>query len=108
MAAQKTTLSRMKITPVLLALVLVSLTGCSTTKPANGKTSSTSLPETVLITYHVKPGKEEELKQVLSRAWEIYRREHLVFASPHVIVQDKENEKPRIVEVFTWVSHDAP
>jgi len=41
------------------------------------------LPETVLITYHVKPGKEADLEEVLRRGWKIYRKEHLVFARPH-------------------------
>ena len=62
----------------------------------------------MFITYHVKAGKEEEMIQVLSRAWEIYRRERLVFSEPHVIVQTRQNGKPRFMEIFTWVSHDAP
>ncbi|SPE60376.1 hypothetical protein SBV1_410070 [Verrucomicrobia bacterium] len=48
-------------------------------------------------------------QELLSRAWEIYRKEHLVFDQPHVIVQDKESgDKPRFIEIFTWVSHSAP
>jgi len=66
-------------------------------------------PETVLVTYHVKSGKEADFQELLSRAWGIYRKEHLVFAQPHVIVQDKESgEQPRFIEIFTWVSHSAP
>jgi len=88
---------------------IVSLTACSTTTSHQQQASSKSDPETVLVTYHVKSGKESEFQEVLASAWEVYRKEHLVFAQPHVIVQDKETEdKPRFVEIFTWVSHSAP
>ena len=35
--------------------------------------------ETVLITYHVVPGKEQELTKLLAKAWDVYRQEELVF-----------------------------
>lgn len=100
----------MKITRYFFVLLLASLTACSTTTV---KTSDSSAPkdspEAVLITYHVKPGKEAALEEVLRREWEVCRREHLVFAQPHLIIRDKENgDKTRVVEVFTWVSHSAP
>src|SRR5947207_2201765 len=98
----------MKTAYLLLAVSLVACAGCSTSPPArNG--SATSNPETVLVTYHVKPGKEAEFQAVLSRAWEVYRSEHLVFTETHVVVQDSENGgKPRFVEIFTWVSRSIP
>ena len=45
-------------------------------------------PETVLITYRVKPGNESEFEQVLAQAWTIYRQERLVHAWPHIVVRD--------------------
>jgi hypothetical protein len=85
----------------LFAVSLLILCGCSTmhqTGDAEGDS------ETVLVTYHVKPGRESELAATLSRAWQIYRTEHLVFAKPHVIVRNTEDgDKTRFVEVFTWV-----
>ena len=92
-----------------LALLLpVLLWGCSTARPPRD-TAAQSPPETVLITYHVKPGREAELEKILSRAWEIYRQERLVFAEPHVIVRDQgKSGQPRMIEIFTWISHDAP
>jgi hypothetical protein len=103
---QMTTLFRMKSSYLAFALSLALLTGCAITKP-EGKNSSG--PETVLITYRVKSGSEAEFEQVLSQAWQIYRKEHLVFAHPHVIVRDKDSGgKTLFVEIFTWVSHDAP
>ena len=96
----------MKTTYWLFAVLLLALTGCSTTRYASNAKAD---PETVLITYHVKPGKEAELQAVLSRAWEIYRREHLVFAEPHIVLRETEDgNKRRVIEVFTWVSHAAP
>jgi hypothetical protein len=97
----------MKILHLAFIAFLIPLAACSTAqvKPDESKDS----PETVLITYHVKPGKEAEMAAVLRRAWEIYLREHLVFSDPHIIVRDAEKDgKPRMVEIFTWVSHSAP
>jgi hypothetical protein len=57
----------------------------------------------------VKAGKEAELRQVLSRAWETYRRDRLVLAEPHIIVRDTDAAgQPRFVEIFTWVSRSIP
>ena len=88
------------------ALALILLAGCATAKPGN---DADARPETVMVTYHVKPGSEAEMEQMLSQAWQIYRREHLVFAQPHIIVRDRDADgKTRFVEIFTWVSHTAP
>ena len=46
--------------------------------------------ETVLITYHVIPGKEKTLQELLATVWDIYEKEHLVFSQPHVVVRQKE------------------
>jgi hypothetical protein len=91
------------------ALLLASLTACSTMQHRPHEASDPKKsPETVLITYHVKPGKEVEMEAVLRREWEIYQKENLVFA-PHLVLRDKDaGDKPRLVEVFTWVSHSAP
>jgi antibiotic biosynthesis monooxygenase (ABM) superfamily enzyme len=96
-----------RITCFLSALAVISLTACSTTNRTHHG-SAKSDPETVLITYHVKSGKEAEFQAVLWRAWQIYRTEHLVFAEPHIILRDMEGDKTRFVEIFTWVSHAAP
>jgi len=101
-----TTLLPMKPSQAALVLALILSAGCATPKE-EPKNSSGS--ETVLITYRVKAGDEAEFEQVLSQAWKIYRQEHLVFAQPHLIVRDKETGgKTRFVEIFTWVSQDAP
>ena len=98
----------MKITHFLLAALLVPWIACSTTQRESDRSSGGD-PEMVLVTYHVKSGKEDELQDVLARAWKIYRKEHLVFALPHVIVRENDGgDQTRFVEIFTWVSHAAP
>ncbi|MGA3284669.1 MAG: hypothetical protein ABSD57_09460 [Verrucomicrobiota bacterium] len=97
----------MKITHFLFALAAISLTACSTTNRTHHGSAKTA-PETVLVTYYVQSGKEAEFQAVLSRAWQIYRTEHLVYAKPHIIVRDTEGgDKVRFVEIFTWVNHAA-
>src|SRR5262249_16607828 len=93
----------MKTTLLLIGALLV-LTGCSTTRNNSAKGD----PETVLVTYRVKAGKEAEFRDVLSRAWDVYSRDGLVFAEPHVVVQETEDGKPRFVEIFIWVSRSIP
>src|SRR4051812_48773762 len=63
--------------------------------------------ETVLITYHVIPGKEKPLQELLAKVWDVYEKEHLVFSQPHVVVRQKDAaDKNRIVEIFTWVNSE--
>jgi hypothetical protein len=89
---------------VLMTCVLA-LSGCSTVQPKRPGAN----PETVLVTYHVKNGKEQEFQQLLADAWRVYQHDHLVFAEPHIVVHDSEGEgKPRFVEIFTWVSRSTP
>jgi hypothetical protein len=98
----------MKTTYLVFAVSLLALFGCSTAHTGHHGSTKAD-PETVLITYHVRPGKEAELQTVLLRAWEVYRREHLVLAEPHVVTRDREDGgKPGFIEIFTWVSHAAP
>jgi hypothetical protein len=97
----------MKIAHFLFALAAVSLTACSTTNRTHHGSAKTA-PETVLVTYYVQSGKEAEFQAVLSRAWQIYRTEHLVYAEPHIIVRDTAGGATvRFVEIFTWINHAA-
>jgi len=88
--------------------VLVSPGGAE--PPARPKESKLApAKETVLITYHVIPGKEKSLQELLANAWTIYEKEHLVFSQPHVVVRQKDAaDKNRVVEIFTWVNSEAP
>jgi hypothetical protein len=100
---------RAKVAVFLSGLSLAALTACSTPSSNPANISPSNIPETVMVTYHVKSGSEAEFQDLLTRVWKIYQSEHLVFAQPHIIVRDKgADDKPRFVEIFTWVSHDAP
>ncbi len=88
---------------------LFSIVGCAESGSKLGSPVSKASVETVLITYHVIPGKEKELERTLATAWNVYRKERLVFEQPHVVIRgDEGTGKTRFVEIFTWVSPDAP
>ena len=97
----------MKTTYSLFAILLLAAAGCATTRPTE---SANPDSETVMVTYHVQPGKAAEFQTLLAHAWAVYRSEHLVYAQPHTIVRDSEDgDKARFVEIFTWVkSPDHP
>jgi hypothetical protein len=67
-------------------------------------------PETVLVTYHVKPGSEAALEKLLREDhWPMLRRMGFVRESPHVLVKCVEDGgKPCFREVLTWRDHDTP
>jgi len=96
----------MKITFTVFSILLFVVSGCSTLKPSPDMGLD---PETVLVTYHVKPGNEAEFEQVLWQTWKIYQGLHLVTAQPHTVIKTTEdNGKLRYVEIFTWISHAVP
>jgi hypothetical protein len=101
----------MKLAHIVITLALLSLvTACSTTRPDQRHARNTkSPPETVMVTYHVRPGTEDQFQHVLADVWAFYRKQHLVFAEPHIIARaDDGPGTTRFIEIFTWVSHTAP
>jgi hypothetical protein len=101
----------MKTMFLLTTILLLALTEGSTTPPAP-ESSGERGPVTVHVTYRVIPGKEADFKAMLSRAWEVYRRDDLVLPEPHILVQDTDEDSlPRFVEIFSWASrsiHENP
>ena len=67
-------------------------------------------PETVVVTYHVKPGSEAAMEKLLREDhWPLLRRLGYVWESPHVLVRCVEDGgKPCFREVLTWRDHDTP
>ena len=67
-------------------------------------------PETVLVTYHVRPGSEAAMERILREDyWPLLRRLDFVWASPHVLVRGVEDGgKPCFREILTWRDHDTP
>ena len=67
-------------------------------------------PETVVVTYHVKPGSEAAMEKLLREDhWPLLWRLGYVWESPHVLVRCVEDGgKPCFREVLTWRDHDTP
>ena len=65
-------------------------------------------PETVLVTYHVKEGKADDLAQLLDRAWATYERLGMVRDQPHMVMKGKEKGGVFMAEILPWKSHAAP
>jgi hypothetical protein len=65
-------------------------------------------PETVMVTYQVKPGAETELKRVIERHWATLTRLNLVRNDVHLLVRVEEKERVRFVEIGTWRDRTLP
>ena len=64
-------------------------------------------PETVLVTFHVKSGKADELNELLARSWTTYERLGLVLPQPHIIARSTEGETT-FFELFSWKRNGIP
>jgi hypothetical protein len=67
-------------------------------------------PETVVVTYHVRPGMEAQMEKLMREDhWPLLKRLNLVFDAPHVLVSGTESGgKPYLREILTWRDHDTP
>jgi len=60
-------------------------------------------PETVVITFHAKPGSEAELARVIEKHWTVARELKLVQDSPHLTLRMNEaGNKVAFTDIFTW------
>ena len=60
-------------------------------------------PETVMITFHAKPGAEAELVRVIEKHWTVAREMKLVNDSPHLTLRRIEGgNKVCFTDIFTW------
>jgi len=74
-----------------------------------GAATSDEVPETVIITYHAKPGSEDELARVIARHWSVARSLNLVRREPHVTVRGSEGAGlTYFVEILTWRDGNIP
>ena len=92
--------SRLKV--MLLTAIVMAL-NISAAAPATQPDT-----ETVLVTHRVQAGKEGEYLKLLAKQWAALSKHQLVLDRPHLLVRGEESGKPFFVEIFTWVSHDAP
>jgi hypothetical protein len=65
--------------------------------------AGSTMPETVLITFHPKHGSEQALADVIARHWAVARRLDLVLDTPHVTLRGTDGGgNAYFVEVLTW------
>ena len=65
--------------------------------------------ETVIVTYQVKPGKEDELFKVLAKHWATIHRLGMVLDQPHLVFRGKDDSnKFFFVEILTWDDAETP
>ncbi len=93
-----------RLRPLLYFLLCL---GLSMTAPAAAPIPDDT-PETVVVTYQVKPNEEGALIKVLAAHWNVARRLNLVLASPHILLQGKDQGKGYIMEIFTWRDSSIP
>ncbi|HVV01477.1 MAG TPA: hypothetical protein VHH88_08960 [Verrucomicrobiae bacterium] len=99
----------MKMGLLGVGIFAIALAGCSTTPTAPKPVSMEEAPEPVMVTYYPKAGADSVLIKAISHAWEVYRKEHVVFEEPHVLVRGEDKDgNTRLVEIFTWATHAAP
>ena len=60
-------------------------------------------PETVVITFHAKPGADAELARVIEKHWTVAREMKLVHDSPHLTLRRvEEGNQVCFTDIFTW------
>jgi hypothetical protein len=94
------------------ALLAVAIAGLLVV-PANAEDKAPSPPEsdaeTILSTYHVRPGQEQAFLAAVTRTWAIYRRLDVVLPRPHVLLREVDDGGHVVYhELFTWRSSDIP
>jgi hypothetical protein len=92
----------MKVPRILWIILSANLT--SATAMAAVETD----PETVLVTYHVKADKADELARLIDRTWATYQRLGLVFDKPHLVMRGKEKGGEFFAEILPWKTHSGP
>src|SRR3954469_3891660 len=81
----------------LIALLALCLAGCSTSSHRQAER------DPAVAIYHVRPGCEQELENLLARMWDTYVKEGMVCSEPHVRVRAHEDRKhDRFIETFVW------
>ena len=74
-----------------------------------GALAAAEAPETVMVTFHAKPGAEADLERVIARHWETARRLNMVREAPHTTVRGTEDgDRVYFVDIFTWRDGSIP
>ncbi|MGB6945099.1 MAG: hypothetical protein WBE37_22060 [Bryobacteraceae bacterium] len=76
--------------------------------PTSAAAPQSAVPETVMVTYHAKPGSEAALANAIARQWAAATRLKLVLETPHTLVRGTEDGNTYFVEIFTWRDGNIP
>ncbi len=96
----------MNIRHALIATAIVMMFSASI--PQSAAAPEGAVPETVMVTYHAKPGSEAALANAIARQWAAANRLKLVLETPHTLVRGAEDGNTYFVEIFTWRDENIP
>ena len=65
-------------------------------------------PETVMATFHARPGAEAALARIIADHFDTARALNLVLAEPHVTIRRNEGDTTAFVQIFTWRDASVP
>src|SRR5262245_24933492 len=78
-------------------------------KPAGGASDAKDPPETVIVTYRAKTGKEAQLEKAIQNHWATIKRLGMVTGDLHMLFRgEDEPGKTMFVNILTWKDHAAP
>jgi hypothetical protein len=90
------------------AITVIVFVGLAVSIPRSAAAQPSAMPETVMVTYHAKPGSETALADAIARQWAAANRLKLVLETPHALVRGDEQGKTYFVEIFTWRNANIP
>lgn len=91
------------------AAALVAVVSCVSLRGSSeARTPAVDTPETVMITFQVKPGADADLAGVIARHWDTARRLNLVREAPHVTLRGTDKGQTYFVDIFTWRDASIP
>ena len=89
----------MRSAPIIALIVSLILVGCNSLAQHEAGYE----PEPVMRIYHVKPGKEKELRKLLELQWSIFTKLRMVVKEPHLcILIEEDSVHSHFVETMCW------
>ena len=96
-------------TGIVAALALLSAAAGAVMEQHKAASLPAGDTETVISTFRVKAGMEEEFAKLLAEVWPTYRRLGMVLDKPHILLRGiDESGKTYFVEILTWKSPEEP
>ena len=93
---------------ILMAITVTLVLGAALVNINHAVASPEDDTETVLGTYRVKPGMENELLKLMAEDWSLLRKHELVLSQPHLILRgEDEPGRTYFVEILNWKNHEA-